>query len=60
MGSDEPLSSSRSDDLSDFDGFRKQAGLHSFILTPKQWIEKTHAVGLVSKPGRYGVPPSHA
>ena len=38
----------------EFDGFRKQAGLHSFILTPKQWIEKTRAVGLVSKPGRYG------
>jgi len=27
----------------EFDGFRKQAGLHSFTLTPKQWIEKTTA-----------------
>ena len=38
----------------EFDGFRKQAGLNSFTLTPKQWIEKTNAVGLVSKQGRYG------
>ncbi len=28
--------------------------MHSFTLTPKQWIEKTAAIGLVSKPGRYG------
>jgi hypothetical protein len=38
----------------EFDGFRKQAGLNSFTLTPKQWIEKTNAIGLVSKSGRYG------
>ena len=38
----------------EFDGFRKQAGLNSFTLTPKQWIEKTNAIGLLSKAGRYG------
>jgi hypothetical protein len=38
----------------EFDGFRKQAGLNSFTLTPKQWIEKTNAIGIVSKSGRYG------
>lgn len=38
----------------EFDGFRKQAGLNSFTLTPKQWIEKTGAIGIVSKAGRYG------
>ena len=37
----------------EFDGFRKQAGLNSFTLTPKQWIEKTGAIGIISKPGRY-------
>jgi len=31
-----------------------QAGLNSFTLTPKQWIEKTAAIGLISKAGRYG------
>jgi hypothetical protein len=38
----------------EFDGFRKQAGLNSFTLTPKQWLEKTTAIGIVSKAGRYG------
>jgi hypothetical protein len=38
----------------EFDGFKKQAGLNSFTLTAKQWIEKTGAIGLDSKPGRYG------
>ena len=38
----------------EFDGIRKQAGLNSFTLTPKQWIERTSAVGIQSKAGRYG------
>ena len=38
----------------EFDAFRNQAGLNSFILTPKQWIEKTNAIGIISKAGRYG------
>ena len=38
----------------EFDGFRTQAGLNSFSLTAKRWIEATNAVGLVSKTGRYG------
>ncbi len=38
----------------EFDGFRKQAGLNSFTLTPGQWIERTNAIGIISKPGRYG------
>jgi len=38
----------------EFDGIRIQAGLNSFTLTPKQWIERTAAVGITSKPGRYG------
>jgi len=38
----------------EFDGFRRQAGLNRFTLTPKQWIERTGAVGIVSRAGRYG------
>ena len=38
----------------EFDAFRNQAGLNSFALTPKLWVEKTAAVGIVSKAGRYG------
>lgn len=38
----------------EFDGIRIQTGLNSFVLTPKQWIEKTCAIGLRSSAGRYG------
>ncbi|HNT33438.1 MAG TPA: KilA-N domain-containing protein [bacterium] len=38
----------------EFDGIRKEAGLNSFILTAKQWIERTGAIGIQSKAGRYG------
>jgi len=38
----------------EFEGFRNQAGLNSFVLTSKKWIESTNAIGIVSKPGRYG------
>ena len=38
----------------EFDTFRKQAGLNSFNLTPKKWIEATNAIGIISKSGRYG------
>src|SRR5439155_14671510 len=38
----------------EFDGIRIQTGLNSFTLTPKQWIERTGAVGITSQPGRYG------
>lgn len=38
----------------EFEGFRKQAGLNSFVMTPKKWIENTNAIGIVSKSGRYG------
>ncbi len=38
----------------EFEGFKSRAGLNSFVLTPRQWIDTTHASGLVSKSGRYG------
>jgi len=38
----------------EFDGIRIQTGLNSFTLTPKQWIEKTRAIGITSQAGRYG------
>ncbi|OGP64463.1 MAG: DNA-binding protein [Deltaproteobacteria bacterium RBG_13_47_9] len=38
----------------EFEGFRRQAGLNSFALTAKRWIEATNAIGLISKSGRYG------
>ena len=38
----------------EFEGFRNRASLNSFILTLRQWIDATHAIGLVSKSGHYG------
>ncbi|NPA10397.1 MAG: KilA-N domain-containing protein [Chlorobi bacterium] len=38
----------------EFDTFKKEAGLNSFNLTPKKWIEATDAIGIVSKSGRQG------
>lgn len=38
----------------EFDTFRKEAGLNSFTLTPKKWIEATGAKGIISKSGRNG------
>jgi hypothetical protein len=38
----------------EFEGFRKQAGLNSFVMTSKRWIETTNAIGIISKSGRYG------
>lgn len=37
----------------EFEGFKSQAGLHAFTLSPKQWIEKTNAIGITVKSGRY-------
>ncbi len=38
----------------EFEGFRKQAGLNAFTLSPKKWKETTGAIGLIVKAGRYG------
>ena len=38
----------------EFDHFKKQAGLPSFTLSASEWIEKTNAIGLVVKRGKYG------
>lgn len=38
----------------EFDTFRKEAGLNSFSLTPKKWIEATNAIGITSKAGKLG------
>ena len=33
---------------------KSQAGLNSYKLSVKEWIEKTNAIGIISKAGRYG------
>ena len=38
----------------EFEGFRKQAGLNAFTMSPSRWIETTNAIGIISQAGRYG------
>ncbi len=38
----------------EFEGFRKEAGLNAFTLSPQKWINATNAIGIISKSGRYG------
>lgn len=38
----------------EFEGIRNAAGLNRFILSVKQWCEKTGSKGIMAKAGRYG------
>ena len=38
----------------EFGGIRAEAGTNRFLLSIKQWIERTNARGVVAKAGRYG------
>ncbi len=38
----------------EFDGFRKEAGLNAFTMSPTKWITTVNAIGIISKSGRYG------
>lgn len=38
----------------EFEGIKNEAGLNRFILSVKQWVEKTNSKGMIAKAGRYG------
>ena len=38
----------------EFDHFKSESGLHTFTLSVSEWVEKTNAIGLFVKKGRYG------
>jgi hypothetical protein len=38
----------------EFEGIRSQAGSNRFLLSAKQWIDATSAIGVRAQPGRYG------
>ena len=38
----------------EFEGIKNEAGLNRFVLSVKQWAEKTNSIGIVAKAGRYG------
>ncbi|SEW18215.1 KilA-N domain-containing protein [Ruminococcaceae bacterium KH2T8] len=44
----------------EFEGFRKEAGLNAFTMSPTKWIENVNAIGIVTKAGRYGGTYAHS
>jgi len=41
----------------EFEGFRKEAGLNAFTLSPTRWIEATNAIGIIFTGVAISVPP---
>ncbi len=40
--------------LTEFSYIRNESGSNGFVLSTKQWLEKTNAIGVIAKAGRYG------
>jgi hypothetical protein len=40
--------------VTEFSNIRNESGSNGFILSSKNWIKSTNAIGIVSKAGRYG------
>ena len=43
----------------EFDIIKSHAGLNNYRLSVKEWVEKTNAIGIIAKAGRYGGTYSH-
>lgn len=43
----------------EFDIIKSYAGLNNYRLSVKEWVEKTNAIGIIAKAGRYGGTYSH-
>ena len=39
--------------VTEFGNIKNESGSNSFVITVKQWIERTNSVGIIAKPGRY-------
>jgi hypothetical protein len=40
--------------VTEFSNIKNESGSNGFVLSAKQWIEKTNAIGIISKAGRHG------
>ncbi len=40
--------------VAEFSNIKNEAGANGYVLSGKQWISKTNAIGIISKSGRYG------
>lgn len=43
----------------EFEAIEKEAGLNSFVLTPKKWLQSTNSIGITTKQGRYAATYAH-
>ena len=41
--------------LVEFDQIKTEYGKNTFAMSPKQWIKRTNAIGIISKGGRYSI-----
>jgi len=39
--------------VTEFGNIKNESGSQSFVITVKQWVERTNAIGIIAKPGRY-------
>ncbi len=46
--------------VTEFGYIKNHAGENAFVLTTQDWIERTNAIGLISKTGRYGGTYAHS
>ena len=53
MGIWERVNNSRFN-LTEFSYIRNESGSNGFVLSTRQWLEKTGAIGILAKAGRYG------
>jgi hypothetical protein len=38
----------------EFEGIKSEAGTNRFMMSAKQWVQRTHAIGIMASAGRYG------
>jgi len=50
----EKVNNEKDFNVTEFDNIRRDAGSQSFVLTTKQLIKRTGAIGIIATPGRYG------
>ena len=43
----------------EFEAIEREAGMNSFVLTPKRWVEQTRAKGIITKQGRFAATLAH-
>ena len=41
-------------DHEEYEEILKEAGLNRFVMSVKQWVERTHSRGIIARAGRYG------